>query len=159
MSKDAFRIEPTADTRRAIEQLAHLDVDRDLRREINSATQSVVREIRAEIASMPSTTGRKAKGKGGGLRAALARNVKKRVRMNKRETTIAIELTPHGGLENLARAVEGDIPWQHPVYGEPGTDVTQPPHPFFMRTIASATAALEYRIRAAVQRAVDRAAR
>lgn len=154
---DFIRITPTADTKATLERLARIDITPEIRREINAATQSVVSEIRNEIHAMPTKTSHKSKGRNRqGLRAALARQVKKHVHLSKRRTQVMIEVQHDGGLANLARAVEGEIPWHHPVFGQPDTDVKQAPKPFFWHVIARATAALDARIRAAVDAAIAR---
>jgi hypothetical protein len=129
-----FRVELTAQSERTIAKLRGTDIMPDLRKELRNATDEMQPAVRQAARSLPSER----KGRGGNkstsLRRAIAASVKRRVKVNGREVRVDVYTQPSGGKSNLARCVEGVIPWEHPTYGHKPT-VRQNPKPFFYDTI------------------------
>lgn len=135
MPNDVVRLEMTAETKRALRKLQQLDIMPDLRRELRAVTQPMVTAVRRAVRAIPSSrTRRQAKDLGGSLRTAVAMAVKQKVKASGRQVVAAVVVNSKGGKANLARVLEGTIPWKHQTYGhEP--EVTQESHPYFYGTL------------------------
>ena len=129
-----IRVELTDSGKRAVAKLAATDAMPHLRKEMRLATDEFQPALRAAALATPSGR-KKTTEKGGSLRAAVAASIKRVVKLGKREVVVLVTNLPHGGKSNLARVLEGEIPWSHPTFGHDPT-VTQTSHPFFWRTIA-----------------------
>lgn len=97
---------------------------------IVAAAKPIRDEARQNALAIPS------KGTGHtGLRSAIARATKTRVRMSGRSAMVAVETDPRSmpaGKRNLPSYMEGLGRWRHPTFGKaPWKD--QPAHPYFFR--------------------------
>jgi predicted deacylase len=128
-----FWLDPSAECKMKLEQMKRATITPEMRRNITVATSSAVPALKAAARSLPSQ-GKYARG---GLRADLAKGVKRIIKgsFHSVTATIAIKGGKSAPLANLGRAVEGEIVWTHPVFGNPGTEVTQTAKPFFYRTM------------------------
>jgi hypothetical protein len=128
-----FWIDPTVECKRKLEQMKRSTITPEMRRNITVATSTVTPALKAAARSLPS----QAKYARGGLRSDLAKGVKRFIKGGFRSVTATFAIKGGRGapLANLGRAVEGEITWTHPVFGNPGTEVTQTAKPFFYRTI------------------------
>jgi len=115
-----------------LKRLEKADLMPELKYAMRSSTNGIVPRIKRAIKGLPSNQAEHNKGS---LRDDVARSVKRSVRVSPREVFVAVLVKPHGGKSNLARVLEGAIPWRHPVYGRAGTDVGQSPSPYFYDTI------------------------
>lgn len=146
MAKQSVRMYMTPGSQARLRRLGKTRIMPELRKELRGATNAAVPALRVKIKSLPS------EGHGGGkegLRKQLARAVKRRMGLSVRRCYIAILVEPHGGLANLARAVEGTIPWKHPTYGNK-PDVKQESMPFFYETLARLAPVVDGRVRRAL---------
>ena len=128
----AFTMELTAESRRSLEKLAKADLMPDLRKQMMVATQPLAPAVKAVARhkiQAPGTTRNKAS-----LSTQVANAVGRSIVTTTRQISVAIELSCKGNLSNLARAVEGEIPWHHPTFGH-DPDVNQRSRPFFFRTL------------------------
>jgi hypothetical protein len=116
------------EARRNINKLRTADLLPELRRQMSTATNGAVPVVRKAARSIPSHDTKKRTKLS--LRSQLASAVGRRIYLDGRRVTVAIVSAPRGGLSNLARCVEGEIPWQHPFFGHK-PEVTQPPKPYF----------------------------
>lgn len=141
----SVQVTPTPETRALLADMAATDLAPEVRAVLGGTTAPAVARIRARISTMPSSTPHT----GTSLRAALAKALTYVVRQTPRGIYIRVAIAMHGGKENLARAVEGEIPWKHPTYGrEP--EQHQDPYPFFNGPVEAATAAIDYKLRIAI---------
>jgi hypothetical protein len=130
---DGFGFYPSAEAKRALEKMALMEVTPEMKLALSAATAPAATALKMAARGLPS----QGKYSRGGLRSDLAKGVKRLIASARRSVTATFRVTGSGGapLANLGRAVEGEIPWTHPVFGNPGTEVTQQPKPFFYRTL------------------------
>jgi len=124
--------ELTAESRRHLEKLAKADLMKDLRAQMMAATQPLapaVKSVARQKIHAPGTRRNKTS-----LSSQVANAVQRSVVASSRTISVTVAMICKGNLSNLARAVEGEIPWVHPTFGhEP--QVTQRPRPFFYHTL------------------------
>jgi hypothetical protein len=134
-SKSApVRMELTAESQRTLHKLVEADVKADLRKQMMVATQPLVPAVKAAALHKihaPGTRRNKAS-----LSSQVANAVSRSIKMTARQIVASINLTAKGNLSNLARVVEGEIPWRHPTFGH-DPEVDQPKRPFFYATLAA----------------------
>lgn len=131
-----FSAQLTAESRRNLERLAKADLMPDLRKEVMSSTQplvSAVKEAARHKVHAPGQARTRAS-----LSSQIANAVGRSVVTTSRQVTAQITLTCKGNLSNLARSVEGIIPWEHPTFGH-DPKVRQRPRPFFYATLETLT--------------------
>jgi hypothetical protein len=121
-------------------KLENADAAKELRKALMEATGPLVPAVKAAARRLPSRDKRTR----GSLRSAIANAVKREVKVNTREVSISVASVPSGGKSNLARLVEGEILWAHPVFGR--GKVTQPPHPYFYKTIDAYAPGIDTRV-------------
>jgi hypothetical protein len=131
MAQEVVAVHLADESRLMLEKLGRVEVMSDIRKALYAGTAEAVPAVRAKIRAMPSTKGRRTKTS---LRSQLAMAVGRKVKTTGKTCYVAIIQHPRGGYANLARAVEGEIPWQHPVYGYK-PDVKEAPYPFFYDTL------------------------
>jgi hypothetical protein len=136
----------TDQAKRVVEKMIVADAMPILRKNIRDATAPIQSAVRAEARALPSKW-QITSVKGGSLRAAVAMSIKRIINLSTRSILVAITNSPSGGKSNLARVLEGTIPWEHPTFGH-DPKVTQPPHPFFWRTIDKFAPAIEAKVQA-----------
>jgi len=105
-----------------------------MKKEMNMVANVAVNAVRGAARDIPSKQ-RRSKDS---LRSALARGVKKKLKETKNDVTAVITCKGSGGnpKANLARAVDGEIPWRHPTFGHDPV-VDQKSHEFFYSTLDS----------------------
>lgn len=146
-SSENVRLELTEQSRRVLASMQKADALPDLRKALIEASEPMVPAVKRAARGLPSTRSRK-NTPGTSLRNALANAVKRKIKLtSKRTPLVLITNIPQGAKSNLARAVEGEIPWEHPVFGHP-PNVTQEPMPFFYRTLNKYAPFVETRVRA-----------
>jgi len=145
MAQDAVRLEMTDQAKRVVAKLIAADAMPALRKEIREATDPIVPAIRNEVKSLPSQY-KITSEKGGSLRAAVAAAMKRSIKLSKRTVAVSIQNVPHGGKSNLARVLEGELPWNHPTFGHK-PKVSQPSHPYFFRTVEKFGPSIEVKVR------------
>ena len=128
-----IRVELTEQGRRTVAKMLAIDAMPELRREMREATDEIQPALRAAVKETPSKQ-KVATEKKGSLRGAVAMSMKRVIKLGKRDVTVLIVNKPHGGKSNLARVLEGEIPWKHPTYGHDPV-VDQDSHPFFWKTV------------------------
>lgn len=134
MAGEFIKIDISAQSKQVLKNLEHTDLMPILRKEMRAATSGIAPIVRAEARNLPSSrTGRRQAGTS--LRRSVANIIRMKLRINPREIMIAIVAVPHGGKSNLARSLEGTIPWKVKVFGREGTEHDQKPEPFFYPTI------------------------
>jgi len=132
MARNEFAtIQMTAQSQAIVKRLKGSDVMPDLRREMRAATQPLQPAARQAARRLPSQRRRT---KVDSLRTAIANAITRKLKLSQRQVLVAIVAIPKGGKSNLARALEGEIPWEHPTYGHDPI-VTQEAHPFFKKTL------------------------
>jgi len=127
-----MRVELTAESKKTVVKLAKADAMPDLRKALMVATAPAQAALRKAARALPSTRNRKDVDS---LRNALAGAIQRRVKTTSKVVTVIILSVPRGGKSNIARAVEGIIPWEHSVFGHEGTRVKQKPMPYFYKTM------------------------
>ena len=137
-----------ARSRRELARIGKGSVNKELRAALVESTSGAVPAVRAKIRSYPSQKGKR---KRDSLRSQIAMAIKRRIKATSRGSFVAIVSEPSGGLANLACAVEGEIPWQHPTFGHEPT-VDQNPMPFFYETLEKIIPGIEFRVRQALIR-------
>jgi hypothetical protein len=124
-----------------------------MRRNIIEAVRPMKTDVQSAILALPSA------GHGHtGLRAAMAKNCKIRIRASGATALVRLEVAPmSNGRENLPAYMDGEMsPWRHPVHGHRDRKWgEQPAHPFFDRTVRPRLV----EVRAAVNAAVKETAR
>lgn len=142
---DDVQLSLSEQSKRTLAKLVTAEATKDLRKELTGATAGIVPAVRQAARDLPSSR-KRASRKNGSLRSAIAYAITRKIKVSTRKIMVVITSVPRGGKSNLARAVEGDIPWKHPVYGRQ-PDVTQEPHPFFYRTVQKFGPEVESRVR------------
>jgi hypothetical protein len=145
-SSEDVKMELTAESRAIIQRMKHADALPDLRKALIEASDPMVPAVKRAARGLPSVRSRY-KTPNGSLRNALANAVKRKVKLtSKRVPLVLITNVPQGGKSNIARAVEGEIPWEHPTFGHNPT-VSQEAMPFFYRTLEKYAPIVEQRVR------------
>ena len=121
----------TPQSKRELEKLGKARLAPELRRALYTSTSGAVPAVRAAARNLPSKQKTRTKKS---LRSQLAMACQRRIKATSRGVYVAIVSAPRGGLSNLARAVEGEIPWHHPTFGGP-PEVDQPHMPYFYETL------------------------
>lgn len=124
------KVEITAETIRTVAKLKGSDAMPDLRRQMRAATSAMQPAVRAAVRATPSAKKRDRDS----LRSAVASSVQRKIKLSTKKVLVVITCVPRGGKSNLARVLEGDIIWRHPVYGHL-PEIYQTPHPFFWQTV------------------------
>jgi len=75
--------------------------------------------------------------------------IKRQVKVIRRNIFVAIVSKPSGGYANLARCLEGEIPWHHLTFGHL-PEVDESPHPFFYATLEKLMPGVEVKVRQAL---------
>ena len=129
---DSIRMTLTPESRRELQKLGRAKFMPELRKALYTSTSSAVPAVRTAVRQIPSKSPGRTRTS---LRSQVAMAIKRRVTTNsKRNVSVAIVSEPHGGLANLARAVDGEIPWWHYTYGnEPKQD--EQSYEFFYSTL------------------------
>jgi hypothetical protein len=117
----------SAEARKHINNMRTADLLPALKKQMRTATNGAVPKVRLAARHIPSHNKKRSKGS---LRSQLASAVSRRIYYDQRSISVVIASVPKGGLSNLARCVEGDIPWQHPFFGHP-PEVQQNAKPYF----------------------------
>lgn len=97
------------------------DLRKDLIRELGEAVGPIVEDARGAIAGMESGG---LSHEGGGLRAAIAKQIKKQVRLGGRSTGVAVVAGRKGmprGFEHAPKRTNRNT-WRHPVFQREGRD-------------------------------------
>jgi len=136
------------ESRRQLLKLSRAEIKPELRRALMTSTSGAVPAVRAKARSLPSKKRKRTKLS---LRSQIAMAIKRRIGATYRGVWVAIVSEPHGGLANLARCVEGEIPWVHPTFGH-APDVDQKPMPFFYDTLEKIIPGMEVAVRDALIR-------
>lgn len=143
MATSNVRMELTAQGIRVVEKMERADALKPLRRELMTATADMAPAVKRVARRLPSQDTRTKNS----LRTALANAVQRKVKLTlRRGVMVLITVVPHGGKENLARAIEGIIPWQHPTFGHDPV-VDQEPMTFFYKTLQKFEQTIEARVR------------
>ena len=142
-----IRAELTADSKRLVEKAIKFNAMPELRREIAAAMRPLAMAAKRVVRNAPSKRTSKRNAPGGSLRVAIANAITTKIRLSRRSILALVTVVPQGGKSNLARAYEGEIPWDHPVFGHDPT-VSQEPNPFFYRTLNKYAPLIEARVRA-----------
>lgn len=150
MPADDMRLEMTDQAKRIVLKLKMANAMPILRRQLREATDPIVPALRAEVKATPSQNRVKSE-KGGSLRGAVAAAMKRQIQLTTRTVRVAIVNKPHGGKSNLARVLEGEIPWKHPTYGHK-PEVIQQSHPYFFRTVEKFGPEIDLRVRAVLNK-------
>lgn len=147
-----YRAELTAHSRETIAKLRTADVMPELRKEMRIAASPIQPAVRNAARAIPSQHSRyNAKERGGSLRSAVANTVSLSFRFSVRSVSAVIAQKPKGAKSNLARVLEGEIPWKHPTYGH-APEVEQPSHPFFYGTVERLLPAVNHRIESVLEK-------
>lgn len=145
-STEDVRMELTAESERVIAKMIRADALPDLRKALVEASEPMVPAVKRAARGLPSTRSRR-QTPGGSLRNQLANAVKRKIKLStRRSPMVLITNVPQGAKSNLARAVEGEIPWEHPTFGHEPT-VRQTPMPFFYSTLEKYAPFVEARVR------------
>lgn len=121
----------TPESKRTLRKMERAQLMPELKTAFRQATNTAVPIVRSEIRSKPSQAAKRTRES---LRSQVAMAIKRRIGFSSRRAYVAIVSEPHGGLANLARVVEGEIPWDHPTFGHDPT-MRQEPMPFFYGTL------------------------
>lgn len=127
-------LKPTVETEKTLRKLVEADIRSDLRKRMMGATQPLVPAVKAAArhkVHAPGTRRNKAS-----LSSQVANAVTRSITLAGGRILASIDLKAKGNLSNLARAVEGDIPWNHPTFGH-DPQVSQPHRPFFYATLTA----------------------
>ena len=120
------KVKPTRETKLKLKKLSYLDITPGMRKEMLKATSPAVPAVRKRIRAIPSQHESTVSPT---LKESLAKSVKRKT--IRRKNIVQVVVYMHGsGLANLARAVEGAIPWVHPTFDHEPI-VEQEPQPFF----------------------------
>lgn len=144
MAADKIRMELDRDSREILKRMKSVDMAKDLRKELVQATQGIVPAIRVSARNLPSSR-KRVGAKAGSLRSAVAMAITRKIKVSTKRILIVVCQVPHGGKANLGRAVEGEIPWKHPVFGH-DPEVTQTSHAFFYPPIHKFEALITIRV-------------
>lgn len=125
--------ELTAESDKTIEKLIKADLMKDLRTEMNTATEPLAPAAKTAARQLPSGRPRR-KTPGGSLRNQVANAISRKIKISANSVLIVITGQNKGDKSNLSRVLEGEIPWEHPTFGHDPT-VNQKPEPFFYRTL------------------------
>lgn len=139
----AMNIELTAESKKIIQKMRNADIFPDVKKEMMKATAPAQTAVRRAARALPSSRKRKDVDS---LRNALAGAVQRRIKIGARTISAIIILVPRGGKSNIARAVEGVIPWEHSVFGNENRKVKQEPMPFFYKTLETLIPGITARI-------------
>jgi hypothetical protein len=118
-------------SRENLERLGSKDIKPALRKALIAGTSPAVSEVRKAARNLESKSKKRTKES---LRSQLAAAVQRKIGLSRRGVYVLIKSVPMGGLSNLARAIEGEIPLMHPTFGHK-PDVTQSPKPYFYKTL------------------------
>lgn len=142
------------DLRRISRELRHVgdgkEITKRMRKELRASAQPLVPLVRSSIRSIPSSRPYRA----AGLRGRMSRATRLEVKTTGKQAGIAIRVDGRKmrGAGRLPSYVEGTRPrWRHPVYGNRGAWVQQPPRPYFYKIVKPAG----LRSRFAVNRVLD----
>lgn len=123
-------------------------------REIRAAARPMVPAVKSAIHQIPSKRGYTSSG----LRGRMVKAVKLEARTTGRDAGVRIRVDGRkmpSGDKNLQSYMEGvKKPWRHPVFGNRDVWVTQPPKPYFFKTVDP----MGQRTARDVNRAIDRVA-
>jgi hypothetical protein len=120
------KVTPTRATKAKLKKLSYLDITPGMRKEMLKATSPAVPAVRARIRAIPS---QHESTQSPGLKESLLKAVKRKTFRRKNTVQVIVHMKG-SGLANLARAVEGAIPWVHPTF-EHEPIVEQTAQPFF----------------------------
>jgi hypothetical protein len=151
--RDAMHVELTAQSKVVLGKMTNADAMPDLRKALMQATAPAQAALRRAARALPSTRKRKDVDS---LRNALAGAIQRRIKVSAKTITVLILSVPRGGKSNIARAVEGIIPWEHSTFGHSDRKVTQKPMPYFYKTMDELTPAVGARIEAVMTDFVDK---
>lgn len=141
MSK-AIQFGLSAESKKTIAKLSTADFKPEIRKGLRDASAPLQAAVRNAVRHLPASRKRSKDSPGGSLRSAVASAVVRRIKVTPTEQFVIIMVRPRGGKSNLARALEGEIPWAHPTYGHEPV-VTQDPQPFFYSTIETKEPGME----------------
>ena len=144
----AVRGELDARSIATLERLKHANLNPVLRKALTKATAPTQRLVRQAARALPSGRSRR-NTPGGSLRNAIANSVTRKIKVSAKGIMILITVVPRGGKSNLGRALEGEIPWEHPTFGH-DPKVEQKPEPFFYDTINHELPSIAAQIEAAM---------
>jgi hypothetical protein len=120
------KVKPTTRTKAKLRKLSYMDITPGMRKEMLKATAPAVPAVRARIRAIPS---QHQSTQSPTLTESLAKAVKRSTIRRNNYVQVLVQVKG-SGLANLARAVEGAIPWVHPTF-EHEPIVEQKPVPFF----------------------------
>jgi hypothetical protein len=146
-------MELTPESKRLIASMKTANCLPELRKAMLEASSPLAPAVKRAARGLPSTRG--SSPRGGSLRRNIADAVKRRTKFVPGGELIVIVVEPHGGKANIARAVEGEIPWNHPTFGnDPRVD--QEPMPFFYRTLEKYAPFVEARVLKVLDKFADK---
>jgi len=146
-----IRVELTAQSERVLLKMRKFDAMPQVRREIIAAMKPMASAAKRAVRNAPSKRTSKRDSPGGSLRSAIARAITTKVRFSRRNIMALVTVVPHGGKANLARAYEGEIPWDHPTFGH-DPEQHQEPNPFFYRTLDKYEPVIAARVKAVLDK-------
>lgn len=120
-----------------------------LRHNITLAVQPMKKDVQAAALAIPAQGSVVT-----GLRAALARATRLRIRGGGPNTMVRLEVAPSrmpAGQQSLPALMEGVRPWRHPLFGNTNDWYPQAAHPFFGPAVKRNIGKVELAVLAAVE--------
>lgn len=153
-----FEVRTGRDLTRIAAELRRMDnpeLKKRFRQELRAAGKPMVPKVRQAIRDIPSKRGYSADG----LRGRMAKAVKLEVRTTGKQAGVRLRVDGRrmpAGQKALQSYMEGvRKPWRHPVYGNRDAWVSQPPKPYFYRTVEPMGLSAQRNIQRAAERVAD----